>query len=202
MVGPILKLKKKWLGLLLLGLALAGGCATMQPVDSGKPSKGLPYPVVQTSNEQRIQAVQTAWNRILSMQKVSKTEIPLQPVTQTIRSLPANLSGSIYLPKVGLGPQQNEEEAIESLRRFLNDWQVVLGTMPGQLSLKQLDTDANGNRTAIYEQRPFSFPLRGNYGTVLVRFTADRRLTEVSSTAVPDAERVQTAINAASQGLK
>lgn len=186
---------------LTLGTA---ACATVQPVNSGAPRRNQPpYPAVIADTSQRTEAVQAAWAQISNQQGIpGKSVVALQPITATIRSLPDNLSGSLYLPKVGATPTMSEEEARESLRRFLNEWQKLIGADPQQLSLVQEIAHNDGTKTAVYEQKPFSYPLRGDYGKVEVHFAADRRILSLSSTAIPESQRIQTALTAAAPRAK
>jgi hypothetical protein len=120
--------------------------------------------------------------------------LDLQPLTGTIHSVPGNLSGSIFLPKVGGDSLQSEEETRESLRRFIADWQSLIGADPHQLSLIER-TDNAGVKTARYEQRPFRYPLRGDVGSLTIRFQNDRRVVDLSSTCIPNADRFQSQLN-------
>jgi hypothetical protein len=191
--------------ILLVALALsAAGCAAVQPVSPGGPLRNQPpYPIWLAEKTQRTEAAAAAWAQLTNQQGISgKATVALQPVTATIQSLPENLRGSLYLPKVGLSAQMNDEETRESLRRFLNEWKTLVGVEPAQLSLVGESTGTDGSKTAFYEQRPFSYPLRGDYGKVVVRFTTDRRVLNISSTAIPDSERIQAALKAALPVLK
>lgn len=183
--------------ILLVALALnAAGCATVQPVSPGAPSRNQPlYPVVLTEKTQRTEAAAAAWAQLTIQQGISgKPTVSLQPVTATISSLPANLSGSLYLPKVGTSSEMSDAETRESLRRFLNEWKPLIGAVPAQLSLVGESSGSDGSKTALYEQRPFSYPLRGDYGKVQVRFAPDRRVLSLSSSAIPESERIQAAL--------
>lgn len=181
-------------------IAVTSGCAAIQPITPGAPRGNQPpYPAMLAEATQRIDSASSAWNQITAQQGLKgKSEVPLQPITSTIRSFPDNFNGPLYLPKVGASAQMSEEETRESLRRFLNEWRPLLGVDPAQLTLITDVTTGDGTRTARYEQRPFSFPLRGDYGKVEVRFAPDRRILNVSSSAIPDTARIQTSLNAAS----
>jgi hypothetical protein len=96
----------------------------------------------------------------------------------------------------------SEEETRESLRRFLREWQKLIGADPQQLTLVQELAHNDGTKTAVYEQKPFSYPLRGDYGRVEVHFAADRRILSLSSTAIPESQRIQTALTAAAPRAK
>jgi hypothetical protein len=124
----------------------------------------------------------------------AKSEISLRPVTATIENLPRNTGSPLYLPKVGAGATMNEDEIRESLRRFLNDWRGLIGSDPAQLSLVNRVDQPDGTKLANYEQRAFRYPLRGNYGKIQINFTPDRRVLDISSSCIPEADRVQTAL--------
>ena len=105
-------------------------------------------------------------------------------------------SGSLYLPRVGAGAVMNEEETRESLRRFIRQWQELIGADPVKLSLTERIDQPDGTKLAKYEQRPFRYPIRGNYGKLQIHFTADRRVIDLNSTCIPDAERIQSSLSA------
>ncbi|HVQ38222.1 MAG TPA: hypothetical protein VMS31_11850 [Pyrinomonadaceae bacterium] len=116
----------------------------------------------------------------------------LEPITATIRSLPSNPTRPLLLPKVGTQAVMNEDETREALRRFIRDFRELIGSDPAKLSLVQRTDLPDGSKLAIYEQRPFRYPIRGNYGKLEIRFTPDRRIINISSTCIPQADRVQT----------
>lgn len=186
---------------LLLGTA---ACAAVQPVNPGGPRRNEPvYPVLLTDNQQRRDEGGAALAQF-TQQGSSETNsaMALLPVTATIRSLPVGLKTPLYLPRVGTGKDMNEEETREALRRFLNQWQKLLGAKPAQLSLAQQTREADGLNLVVYEQRPFSYLLRGPYGRIEVRFANDGRIIALSSTAIPDADKIQTALGASASRLK
>jgi hypothetical protein len=99
---------------------------------------------------------------------------------------------------------QTEEETRESLRRFIQTAAPLLGVDPKELSLVAVTdaTDAQGGaRTARYRQSAFQYPLRNGYGEVSITFTQDLRVLALSSTAIPDAERLRRALAPVAQGL-
>jgi len=185
---------------LVLGTA---ACAAVPPINPNGPRRNeAAYPVLLTENQQRRDDAATALAQLTQQRgAASSPAIALQPVTATVRNLPDNLS-PFYLPQVGTGPDMNEEETRESLRRFLNQSQKLLGANPAQLSLAQQTKEANGTNLAVYEQRPFSYALRGGYGRIEIRFANDRRITGLSSTAIPEADKIQTALSASIPRLK
>jgi len=191
--------------ILLLALSLgAGGCASLQPPSATGPRGNEPvYPVLFTEDSQRREASVLALNQLTQSTGNSGTFAPkLQPITATIESLPADPSRPLDLPKVGAGGIMNEEETRESLRRFIRASRELIGADPAKLSLVERVDQPDGSKLAIYEQRPFRYPIRGNYGKLQIRFTADRRIINLSSTCIPQADRIQTQLAAVSAGVK
>ena len=176
--------------------ALVSACAALQPPETGGPGPSGPtYPVVFTADSQRKEGSVLALNRIThGNSPADQVEVYLQPVTATMKSLPTNLTTPLYLPKVGTKPEMTEEETREALRRFVNDWRGLIGSDPLQLSLVERTDQSDRTKIARYEQRPFRYALRGDYGKLEIHFTADRRLLNLSSTCIPDVERLQAAL--------
>ncbi len=171
-------------------------CAIMKPAEvSGPRAGGPPYPVILTEQSQRRESSVIAFKRI-NPHEGDPSAAYLQPVTATVKSLPGNLATPLYLPKIGSGTEMNEEETRESLRRFISDWRTLIGADPATLSLVERIDQKDGTKVAKYEQRPFRYPLRGDYGKLEIHFTPDRRLLDVSSSCIPDAERLQAALAA------
>lgn len=184
---------------LLLGLA---SCATMQPPGTSGP-RGADYPPVYETDEARRTSTTSAISRLLSPGTNGNESGPaLNPVTLTIEGLPANNRAPAYLPRLGTAAQMSEEETRESLRRFIQDWRDLIGADPAKLSLVNRVDQPDGIKVATYEQRPFRYPLRGNFGKLEIRFSADRRIVNLTSSCIPDADRVQTALAAIAPKLK
>jgi hypothetical protein len=145
------------------------------------------------TNERR-EAVLTAWTKFTSEQGITNAPQPeLQPVTATIRSLPTLTGAQLHLPKVGDAVPMNEENTRESLRRFITSVSPLLGAQQHQLSLVQRVDAADGTQRALYEQRPFRFPIRGGYGKLEITFAPDRRVLQINSTCIPEIETLQRA---------
>lgn len=145
---------------------------------------------------QRREAAVIAFNRIAQRSGPGNlTEDYLEPVTATIKSLPADPATPLLLPKVGINVEMDEDETREALRRFINDWSVLIGSNPSQLSLIERVDRPDRTKIALYEQRVFRYPLRGNFGKLQIHFTADRRLLNVTSSCLPDAERLQSVLS-------
>lgn len=185
--------RTKWITLPVVLLVGVTSCAPLQPPDPAGPRGDSAYPLIIGENTQRRDiAMATAAQLVQSANRNS--EVRFRPLTYTIESLPPR--PEVYLPKLGTNPVMNEEETRESLRRFLRDWQDLIGADPVRLSLVSRVDAPDGTKEANYEQRPFRFPLRGNYGKVTIRFAPNRRVLYLSSTAIPDAERLQPTIAA------
>jgi hypothetical protein len=174
----------------------AGACAAFQPTDVNGPKSNAPlYPVQFSEASSRLQDASLAWYQLSQRYGLpGKTEANLDPYTGTIKSLPANLSAPIYLPKVAAKTTPTEEETRESLRRFIVEWQRLIGAEPNQLSLVERTDEPSGIKVARYEQRPFRYPLRGGFGNLLIRFRNDGQLVEFSSNCIPNADRLQATL--------
>lgn len=178
----------------------ASACSTIQPTETGGPRANEPaYPVVLSDDPHRREATLVAMKQVTAQQNPN-TEVRLQPVTATIQSL--GTTAAVYLPKLGSATEMTEEETRESLRRFIVEWQNIIGADPEDLSLVSTTDQADGTKLAEYRQRPFRYPLRGNFGDLRIRFARDRRVVEISSTCIPDADRLQLSLAAIAPVLK
>ena len=190
-------MSRKWVTLVLISwVVVTGGCASLQPTDTNGPRVNTPpYPIL-VSDPAEYEAAALAWQQ-LSQRSSSGQNIPadLQPGTGTIRAISNAAAAAIFLPKVGNNPVPTEEDIRESLRRFIAEWRNLLGADPDDLSLVERTDEAAGIKTARYEQRPFRYPLRGNFGQLVVRFQEDRRVIDISSTCIPNTDHLQAAIS-------
>jgi hypothetical protein len=187
---------KYWRAALCVLLALSfSGCASTPPPNATGPRPNEPpYPVLMTETTERREAVLTAWTKFTTEQGITNAPLPqLQPVTATIQSLPPLTGTQLHLPKVGDVVPMNEENTRESLRRFITSASPLIGAQQQQLSLTQRVDGADGTQKALYEQRPFRFPLRGGYGKLEITFTPDRRVLQINSTCIPEIETLQRA---------
>jgi hypothetical protein len=189
---------------LFLALIMAAqACApTVPPNAAGPRGNEAPYPVLLAEDNHRKEATSAAINHLLGSDVPNATAQPLQPITGTIQSLTANTSTGSFLPKVGANALMNEEETRESLRRFIRDWQGPIGAEPAKLSLVERVDQPDGLKLARYEQRAFRYPIRGDYGKLEIRFTQERRVLNIVSTCIPDADKIQTALTAVGIKLK
>ena len=181
------------LTLALLALLAAAACAAFQPTDANGPTSNVPqYPIGLSDVGPRLEEASVAWYQLSQRYGLpGKTEANLHPYTATLESLPANLPAPIYLPIVGSRTNPTEEDMRESLRRFIVEWQRLIGAEPNQLSLVERIDEPSGVKVARYEQRPFRYPLRGGYGTLVIRFRSDWQLVGFSSNCIPNADRIQ-----------
>ena len=197
--------RQVFLAMILFGSALVfSSCAALQPPSATGPRGNEPlYPILFIADSHGKEATLAALNRLGQLSgKANGTEPQLQSVTGTILSLPARASSALYLPKIGAAATMNEEETRESLRRFIRTWQELIGSDPAKLSLVERIDQPDGSKLANYEQRPFRNPIRGNYGKLQIRFTSDRRVLNLTSTCIPDADRMQNALAALNLQLK
>ncbi len=194
--------QRNHLSFLLLTLVLAfGGCATMNPPSATGPRNEPTYPILLVKDDLREEAARLALRRLAQrLGTFRAADAKLQPVTATIAGLPATNS-PLYLPKVGAEAVMNEEETRESLRRFIRNWQEIIGSDPAKLSLVERLDNPDGSKLANYEQRSFRFPIHGSYGKLQIRFTGERRVLDVFSSCIPDAERMQAAMAGANPKL-
>ncbi|MEP6740956.1 MAG: hypothetical protein ABJB61_00550 [bacterium] len=184
-------------------LLVAQACAPLQPPNATGPrGNEAPYPVLLAEDNHRTQATLAAINHLMNSDAATAAAPVLQPITATIESLPPNTAAILYLPKVGANAVMNEEETREALRRFIRDWQGPIGADPAKLSLVERVDQPDGSKLARYEQRAFRYPVRGNYGKLEIRFTPERRVRNILSTCIPDADKIQTALAAVNIKLK
>src|SRR6185436_2034652 len=173
------------------------GCAAFQPTDaSGPRSNAPPYPIALADSGARLEEASLAWYQLSQRYGIpGKTEANLHPYTATLVSLPANLAAPLYLPKLGSLTKPTEEDFRESLRRFIVEWQTLIGADPNQLSLVERTDEPSGVKVARYEQKPFRYPLRGDFGSLVIRFRSDWQIVGLSSNCIPNADRLQGTLN-------
>ncbi|HLL14883.1 MAG TPA: hypothetical protein VK388_07460 [Pyrinomonadaceae bacterium] len=179
-----------------------GACAASRDPDPSRPrANEPPYPVIVAANaERRAQAI-AGWAALARDNNIHNEPPPeLQPVTATISQLPATVA-PLRLPLVEIRDEDGqvranseEESRRESLRRFITGAGALLGVAPQNLSLVARTDEANGTRRARYQQQPFPYPLRAGFGVLDIAFTDDRRVLSLSSTAIPDTERLARAL--------
>ena len=185
------------LAVALIALVTAAACAAFQPTDPNGPTANAPqYPLGLSDVGTRLEEASVAWYQLSQRYGLPvRTEANLHPYTATLESLPANLPAPIYLPKVGSETNPTEEETRESLRRFIVEWQRLIGAEPNQLSLVERIDEPSGVKAARYEQRPFRYPLRGGYGTLVIRFRSNRQLVGFTSNCIPNADQIQATLS-------
>lgn len=193
------------LTLICLAAALCACAAATRPASPDRPrASDAPRFVAVAASDERLSAALASWKTIVGEQAASNSAAPeLRPVTATISALPARLDAPPRMPLVVISDDktQTEEEKRESLRRFIQTAAPLIGADPKELSLVEVTEAQNGARTARYRQSAFQYPLRNGYGEVSVTFAEDLRVLALSSTAVPDAERLRRSLAAVAQGL-
>lgn len=188
--------------------ALCCACAVSRAPDAGRPRANEPaYPILLAASDERREQALAVWATLTAEQGITNAPAPeLQPVTATLGALPP-LSSPLQLPKIG-GDEEgandaDTEEAIrESLRRFIAGAAPLLGVDPRYVTLTEIIDDGSGAKSARYLHKPFLYPVRGGFGTLEITFTPDRRVTRLSSTAIPDAERIARALTSGRQLLR
>ena len=195
LICAFIPLREKSALILLLAL-VTSACAAFQPIDANGPRSDTPsYPIAISDLGTRLEEASIAWYQLSQRYGLpGKTEANLHPYTATLESLPANMGASIYLPKVGSETSPTEEETRESLRRFIVEWKSLIGAEPNELSLVERIDEPSGVKVARYEQRPFRYPLRGGFGSLVIRFRADGQLLGFSSNCIPNADRLQATL--------
>lgn len=189
---------KRRLGLLsFAGALLFASCAALQPpAATGPIGAEQLYPVLLTEDSQAREATLAALGRLIqSSEKSGAVAAKLQPVTSTILGLPPTPNNPLYLPRVGAEAAMSEEETRESLRRFITEWQELIGADPAKLSLVERSELPDGSKIATYEQRPFRYPIRGGYGKLRIQFANDRRVIDLNSSCIPNAEQIQNTLS-------
>ena len=181
------------IGVVALAL-LAVSCAAFRATDVAGPESNLPpYPIMLENDDERQNNTIVAWKQMAQHFGLSDQLTPeIQTGTGTLKNLPTTASGAIVLPRVGTGPVESEDELRESLRRFIADWKPLIGAEPDELSLIERTDLPSGEKLARYEQHPFRYPLRGDFGQLVIHFKGDRRVTGISSTCLTDVDRLQS----------
>lgn len=184
-------------------VSLAGAsCAGARDPDPARPrANEPPYPVVLAANAERREQALAGWAALARDNNLANEPPPqLEPVTATISGLPAS-DAPLRLPLVEIRNDAGEvleaakeESRRESLRRFILSAGALLGVAPQNLSLVERKDETDGTRRARYQQQPFPYPLRAGFGALEIAFTDDRRVLSLSSTAIPDTERLSRAL--------
>src|SRR6266498_423076 len=121
--------------ILMLGLIfVVQACSAIQPPAANGPRTNEPlYPVLLTEDPQRRDASRTLFKQLVQRSdQQSQADLSLRSVTATVEKLPTDSRLTIYLPRIGTGTAMTEDEIRESLRRFINDWQGLLGADPSR----------------------------------------------------------------------
>lgn len=169
-----------------LCMSMAACSGALSPATGSKGTAIVTTPTLRADPQRRAAALSN-WGTLTAAQGINNPPAPeLDPATSTIRSLPQSAAGSLRLPKVGSSPIMSEDDTREALRRFITSAGTLIGAQPQQLSLLAPAVKGGTVRDAEYRQRPLRFPVRGGYGRLSIRFDADRHISEISSTCIPD----------------
>ncbi|HEV3470577.1 MAG TPA: hypothetical protein VG148_14740 [Pyrinomonadaceae bacterium] len=184
---------------------LLGACAAATSGPGRPRGPEAPYPVLLTASDERRAQALAGWAAVLGDAAATSPTPELRPVTATPVSMPAGLTSPPRMPRVIIDEEaeQSEEETRESLRRFIASAPALIGSDLRHLSLVEI-VDAPGGagaKLARYQQRPFHYPLRGGFGEVEITFTPDLRVTALSSTAIPDADRLRPLLRSVTRQL-
>src|SRR5262249_25451000 len=165
-------------------------CAPPGPGGS-KPPNGSPqtYPPVIEDTPQRRQSAQEAWNKFIAEFQLPDAKPDLEPVLNTPRALPSELTGRIAL-QTNSGPF-GELEAKEAMRRFIERAGGVLfpNLTTGSFGLKDLSlitfaNDGNFYR-AVYRQANYPFPIANGYGELRLAAGKNGTLLQWGSRIIP-----------------
>ena len=184
--GPVIVL----LYAILMIVATFGACAAPGQVGVNTPEGRLQnYPPVIEDTPQRRQSAQEAWNKFIAEFQLPVAKPDLEPVLNTPRALPSELTGRIAL-QTNSGPF-GDLEAKEALRRFIERASVVLfpNHTTGSLGLKDLSlisfvSDGNFYR-AVYRQANYSFPIANGYGELRLAVGKNGTLLQWGSRIIP-----------------
>lgn len=193
-------MSETWRGCACLFLAVSSlACAAAsRPPGTAQPDAVSGYPATITADDERRANAIGAWRAFAEAQGVQSIAAPeFQPITATVRTIAPVTANStlLRLPRIGAqGTEQTEEQTREALRRFIESARGVLGVDPADVSLVSIDTLDNGMKRARYQQKPFLYSLRGGYGDIEIVFAPDGRVLELSSTAIPEADRLRRAL--------
>ena len=195
---PLLRatLLTRSISVLVLVVSLVGCAGANRQPETGAPRSGeVPYPVVYQASKERTEEVKAQWTNFLQEQGVVNPPPPdLQPITATIRDLPAGAQVNVLLPKVGTGASMSDDDTRESLRRFIDSTRVLIGSAAPQLSLVQTSKGETVPEQALYQQKPLRYALRNGFGEVRIGFAPDRRVLHFSSTCIPNLPGLQRSL--------
>ncbi len=186
----ILDLRPSILDLLICCSFLLCACAAPGQVGVNTPqSKAQNYPPVIEASDERRQAALEAWKTFLADFRLPDAPPDLEPVLNTPRALPMELTRQIVLQtKAGAF---GEMEAKEALRRFIERARGLLigGAKDNQISLKDLSlisfsNDGNFYR-AVYQQMNYRRPIANGYGELRLVVGKNGMLLQMNSRLIP-----------------
>ncbi|HKX31178.1 MAG TPA: hypothetical protein VJ302_26045 [Blastocatellia bacterium] len=180
------------MGPLILMMGLMGACgAPVQNAVSAPEGSRAVYPPVIEDTPARQEEVQEAWKNLLTELKLPVERLELEPVIDTPRALPMNLTGQINLKKTGVF---GEMEAKDALRNFIERTKGILTGDPKSttLTLKDLSlvsfSDDGTFYRAAYHQATYPFPMANGYGELRLTVDKNGKLLQWGSTLIPQFE--------------
>lgn len=174
---------------ILVPIVLCCGCAAGQYDVTTPQGKTAKYPSVIPDDGKRRQTATMSWAAMLEERKLEPVEPDLEPVTQSIRSLPASLAGRIRVTdKDGeLTPIQ----AREALRNFIDRHYILILGDAGlneivhkTLSLTAFSVDGNFYR-ANWVQSNYPYEIENGYGVLSIAMSRQGALLQLSSRLIP-----------------
>ncbi len=178
------------LAIAILLPVLAGfGCSTGRLEVTTPQGKTVRYPSVITDDGRRRQAVVENWTALLAERKLPPAEAEFEPVTYSIRALPARIAGAIRITEkeVNLSPI----EAREALRKFIDRHSILLFGEAGLgdtahqiLSLTAFSEDGKFYR-ATWRQTNYPYEIENGYGRLQIAISRQGALLQLSSRLIP-----------------
>ena len=182
-----------FVGPFILMMGLMGACgAPVQTAVSAPEGSRAAYPPSIEESATRQEEVQDAWKSMLTELKLPVEKLELEPVIDTPRTLPMNLTGQIGVAKKG--GQFGEMEAKDALRSFIERTRGLLGGDPKSttLTLKDLSlvsfSDDGTFYRATYHQVTYPFPITNGYGELRLTVDKNGKLLQWGSTLIPQFE--------------
>jgi hypothetical protein len=174
-------------------LTIACSCATPgQQVTVNTPQgKEMAYPPSYELSPGRRQEVQDAWKNFLAESGLPFSPLDLDPLLNTPRSLPSDLTGRISLANAKKNGGIGEMEAKEAVRNFIERTRGILSGNPKngiqgvkELSLASFTTNGNSYKFS-YQQASYPFSFASGYGELKVVIDKAGNLLAWSSSLVP-----------------
>jgi hypothetical protein len=180
----------------IIFLTIACSCAApaQQATVNTPGGKETTYPPSYEMSPGRRQEVLDAWKNFLAESGLPFSPLELDPVLNTPRSLPVDVSGRINLAIGKKNGTIGEMEAKEAVRNFIERTRGILSGNPkngiqGVKDLSLVSFTPNGNSYKFsYQQASYPFSLASGYGELKVMIDKSGNLLAWSSSLVPKLE--------------